>query len=124
MLEIMTMIERLTFVVITKYDSPCLPYVDVIRMLQSLYGCDNKKGKPETETGAWNCSVKKAFLKITQSSEKTTCPELLFKKVADLQIAALFKGGSSTGGSQLILQNFYAHPFCKILADDCFFTES
>ena len=59
-----------------------------------------KKSKPETETGAWNCSVKNAFLKITQSSKKTICPELLFKKVADLQIAALFKGGSSTGGSQ------------------------
>ena len=43
MLEIMTMIEVLIFVVITKYDSPCLPYVDVIRMLQSLYGFDNKK---------------------------------------------------------------------------------
>ena len=24
-----------------------------------------KKSKPETEAGAWNCSVKKAFLKIT-----------------------------------------------------------
>ena len=101
MLEIMTMIEMLIFVVITKYDSPCLPYVDVIRMLQSLsMDVIIKKSKPETETGAWNCSVKKPFLKITQSSQKTTCPELLFKKVADLQIAALFKGGSSTGGFQ------------------------
>ena len=28
--------------VITKPGSPCLPYLGVIKMLQSVYGCDNK----------------------------------------------------------------------------------
>ena len=64
-----------------------------------------KKSKPETETGAWNCSVKKAFLKITQSSQKTTCSELLFKKVADLQIAAF----SKEAPAQVVFSEF-----CKI----------
>ena len=38
----MKMSEMPVNVVITKYDSPCLPYLDVIRMLQSVKECDNK----------------------------------------------------------------------------------
>ena len=40
--EIMKMFEIHIVEVITKSDSPCLPYLGVIKMLQSVYGCDNK----------------------------------------------------------------------------------
>ena len=41
-LEIMKMSGMLTVEVITKHDSPYLPYLGVIRMLQSVYRCDDK----------------------------------------------------------------------------------
>ena len=41
-IEIMKMFQIHIVEVITKPGSPCLPYLGVIKMLQSVYGCDNK----------------------------------------------------------------------------------
>ena len=41
-MKFMKISEMLIIEVITKYDGPCLPYLGVIRMLQSVYGSDAK----------------------------------------------------------------------------------
>ena len=51
------MSEMLIVKVLTKHGSPYLPYLCVIRMVRSVYGCDGEK-KLNIEALARRCSVK------------------------------------------------------------------
>ena len=75
--EIMKMSEGFVVKVITKYDSFPLPYLGVIRMLQSVYGSDGKT----------KLTVDRSRQRLAIFSKK----ERLFCKNADLQSATLLK---------------------------------
>ena len=81
------------------------------------------------------CSVKKAFLEISQNSQENTCTRisfliklqawdqsLFFNKVIGLRPATLFKKASGTGVFLWILWNFQEHVFLQNASGGCFWT--
>ena len=79
------------------------------------------------------CSVKKAFLEISQNSQENTCnrvsfltklqawgQSLFFNKVAGLRPVTLFKKASGTGVFLWILSNFQEHIFLQNASGGCF----
>ena len=94
--EIMKMFEILIVEVITKHDSPCLPYLGVFRMLQST-DVITKTKLTRDKCRRLEVFCKKDIFKNLAKFIEILCLSL-FKKVAGLQIAALSKRGSSTVG--------------------------
>ena len=64
------------------------------------------------KAGAWRCSVKKVFLKISQNSQKTTCASVSFLIKFQAESATLLKKGT-------LAQVFYSK-FCKIFRNTFF----
>ena len=77
----MSMFEIFIFHVITKYGSPCLPYLGNIKMLQSLYEYDSKNKFNQRQSTHMEVFCEKGIFKdLAKFTENDLCQSVFLRK--------------------------------------------